>query len=223
MKGFLARIHRRLVKTYGPRPIQCWGKGVDVLVETILSQNTSNRNSDAGFRKLRRTFSSWNKVMNAPVEEVEKAIRISGLSNQKAPRIQAILRQIKSERGKIDLQFLADMSDREAFDYLRHFHGVGPKTAHCTLLFAFGKAMFPVDTHIHRIARRLQLVDAKATAEKTQEVLEPMIAPKDRYEMHVLLIEHGRKTCRAINPSCDECPLLSLCSFGKLRMNGSST
>ena len=217
MRQLIARIHRKLVKAYGARPIQCWGKGVDVLVDTILSQNTSNKNSDAGYKRLRRTFRSWNQVMNAPVEEVEKAIRISGLSNLKAPRIQAILRQIKQQRGKIDLQFLGDMNEREAFEYLTRFSGVGPKTAHCTLLFAFGKAMFPVDTHIHRIARRLQLVDAKATAEQTQEILEPTIPPKNRYELHVLLIEHGRKTCRAINPKCDVCPLLDPCPFGKLR------
>ena len=156
--------------------------------------------------------------MNAPVEEVEKAIRISGLSNLKASRIQSILRQIKQQRGKIDLQFLSQMKDREAFEYLIRFNGVGPKTAHCTLLFAFGKAMFPVDTHIHRIARRLQIVNARATAEQTQRVMEPNIAPKDRYELHVLMIEHGRRTCRAINPKCDVCPLLSLCPFGKLRV-----
>ena len=217
MRGLLRSIHRKLVKTYGARPIQCWGKGVDVLVDTILSQNTSNKNSDAGYKRLRRQFRSWNQVMNAPLEAVEKAIRISGLSNLKAPRIQAILHQIKTERGKIDLQFLEKLDDREAFHYLTHFNGVGPKTAHCTLLFAFGKAMFPVDTHIHRIARRLQLVDAKASAERTQQILEPAIAAKDRYEMHVLLIEHGRKTCRAINPKCEVCALLSLCPFGQMR------
>ena len=77
-----------------------------VLVETILSQNTSNANSEAGYRILRRTFKTWDAVADAPTAEVERAIRISGLSNIKAPRIQAILRQIKTERGKIDLQFL---------------------------------------------------------------------------------------------------------------------
>jgi len=217
MKKLIARIHRRLIRAYGRRQIKCWGNGVDVLIDTILSQNTSDKNSAAGYRILRRTFRSWNQVANAPIDQVERAIRISGLSNIKAPRIQAILRQIKSERGKIDLQFLAQMNDREAYEYLRHFKGVGPKTACCTLLFAFGKAMFPVDTHIHRIARRLKLVKPKATAEQTQKILEPAIAPNQRYEMHVLLIEHGRKTCRAINPRCPECVLVDLCPFGQTR------
>jgi endonuclease-3 len=213
----MRRVLSSLRRAYGPRPLQCWGDGVSVLVDTILSQNTSAANSDAGYRQLRRKFRSWKQVAEAPVEEVERCIRVSGLSNLKAPRIQSILRKLKTERGKIDLQFLNDLEDEAAYAYLRAFPGVGPKTACCTLLFAFGKAMFPVDTHIHRIARRLGLVPPKATAEQTRELLTPRIEPKDRYETHVLLIEHGRKTCRAINPRCEECVLLKMCPFGRLR------
>jgi endonuclease-3 len=212
------RLLALLRGAYGPRPPKCWGDGVGVLVDTILSQNTSAANSDAGYRKLRRRFRSWKQVAEAPAEEVERCIRVSGLSNLKAPRIQAILRKIKSDRGKIDLQFLNDLDDEAAYDYLRAFPGVGPKTACCTLLFAFGKALFPVDTHIHRIARRLGLAGPKATAEQTRDALTPMIDPGDRYEAHVLLIEHGRKTCRAINPRCDECVLLGHCAFGRQRV-----
>src|SRR5688572_28849779 len=105
-RRLLERVLRDLRREYGRRRWKCWGKGVDVLVDTILSQNTSNKNSDAGYRQLRRRFKSWNQVMDASVDQVERHIRVSGLSNQKAPRIQAILRQIKSDRGKIDLQFL---------------------------------------------------------------------------------------------------------------------
>jgi len=214
----LARILHLLRRTYGPRPAQRWGDGVSVLVETILSQNTSNANSAAGYRQLRRRFRSWKQVADAPVEEVERHIRVSGLSNIKAPRIQAILRQIRTDRGKIDLQFLEKLDEEDAYRYLRGFHGVGPKTAHCTLLFAFGMAMFPVDTHIHRIARRLELVEPKTSEERTAELLKPMIAPADRYEMHVLMIEHGRKTCRAINPKCGSCVLLRMCPMGRVRV-----
>ena len=210
-------ILRRLRKAYGRRPWKCWGKGVDVLVDTILSQSTSNRNSDAGYRQLRRRFRTWNQVADAPVEEVERAIRVSGLSRQKAPRIQAILRQIKADRGRIDLQHLAATDEQLAYDYLTSFRGVGPKTANCVLLFAFGMGVFPVDTHIHRIARRLKLIGATTTAAQAHDLLKPMIRPKDRYEMHVLLIEHGRRTCRAINPRCAECALLEVCPYGQSR------
>ncbi len=217
-RSTLSRILHLLREAYGPRPAQGWGDGVSVLVETILSQNTSNANSAAGYRQLRRRFRSWKQVADAPVEEVERHIRVCGLSNIKAPRIQAILRQVREDRGKFDLQFLEKLDEEEAYRYLRRFHGVGPKTAHCTLLFAFGMAMFPVDTHIHRIARRLELVDPKASAERTAELLKPLIAPADRYEMHVLTIEHGRKTCRAINPKCERCVLLRMCPMGRVRV-----
>jgi endonuclease-3 len=193
---------------------------VSVLIDTILSQSTSAANSDAGFKRLRRRFRSWNQVASAPVEEVERAIRVSGLSRQKAPRIQAILRRLEVDRGRIDLQFLADLDEQAAYDYLTSFPGVGPKTACCTLLFAFGKAVFPVDTHIHRIARRLGLIGPRASAEQAHDLIKPMIAPKHRYAMHVLLIEHGRKTCRAINPRCRECPLLEMCPYGQQRTRG---
>jgi endonuclease-3 len=211
----MARLLELLRETYGPRSHKCWGTGVDVLVDTILSQNTSNANSDAGYKRLRRRFRSWNQVANAPVDEVEKCIRISGLSRIKAPRIQEILRRIKADRRKMDLQFLGDMDEQAACEYLTKFKGVGPKTAACTLLFAFGKAVFPVDTHIHRIAKRLGLVGPRASAHQTQLSLTEFIAPEDRYAMHVLLIAHGRKTCRALNPKCGECVLLGSCPFGR--------
>jgi endonuclease III len=213
----MKRILTLLTRAYGPRTWKCWGRGIDVLVDTILSQNTSNANSDAGYRRLRRRFRSWNQVASAPVEEVERCIRISGLSRIKAPRIQQILGQIKAEQGRMDLQMLGEMDEQAAYAYLTKFKGVGPKTAACTLLFAFAKAVFPVDTHIHRIARRLKLISAKTSAEQAQRILTKAIAPEDRYAMHVLLIEHGRKTCRAINPRCDGCVLLKLCPYGRQR------
>src|SRR3569623_583993 len=189
-------VLRRLVAEHGPRPLKRWGEGVPVLVETILSQNTSNANSEAGFRILTRTFPTWDAVADAPVEQVERAIRVSGLSNTKAPRIQAILRQIREQRGTICLQFLAEQSPEEALAYLRSFRGVGPKTACCTLLFAFGHGVFPVDTHIHRLARRLGWIADSATAEQAHDLLTPSIPPAERYPLHVLLIAHGRKECK---------------------------
>jgi len=206
------------MRAYGPRKWKCWGRGVDVLVDTILSQNTSNANSDAGYRQLRRRFQSWNQVADAQVEEIERHIRVSGLSRIKAPRIQAILRQIRDDHRKIDLEFLKDWKPQRAFEYLTRFNGIGPKTAYCVLMFSFGMPVFPVDTHIHRIAIRLGLIETKTSAERACELLTPMIVPADRYAMHILLIEHGRKTCRAINPKCAECTLLDLCPTGQRKV-----
>ena len=216
MKGVLEALRRM----YGPRPWQCWGRGVDILVETILSQNTSNANSSAGFRRLRRRFRSWNQVMNAAVEEVEKCIRISGLSRVKAPRIQSILRQIKADQGKIDLEFLKERSAEDAYEYLMRFDGVGPKTANCVLLFSFGMPVFPVDTHIHRIAIRLGLIPERSSPEEAHRLLKEMIEPEHRYEMHILLIEHGRRTCKARSPVCERCELVAMCPYGRSRKGG---
>lgn len=215
MRGRFTSVLAPLRRRYGRRDWTCWGDGISVLVETILSQNTSNANSQAGFKRLWRAYRSWNKVAHAPVEDVERCIRISGLSRQKAPRIQYILREIRRRHRKMSLQFLAEMTEQEAFDYLTAFKGIGPKTANCVLLFAFGKAVFPVDTHIHRIAIRLGVIPKNSTAEQAHDLLKPMVRPKDRYEMHVLLIEHGRKTCKAARPLCGECVLLWKCDFGK--------
>lgn len=207
----LKLVLRRLEQSFGRPAWKRWGKVVPVLIDTILSQNTSNKNSDAGFRHLRRRFKSWDALADAPAGEVESCIRICGLSNIKAPRIGRILRRIREDRGKIDLEFLADLPPREAWDYLRTFDGVGPKTASCVLLFSLGMAVFPVDTHIHRIAHRLGWIDRRLTPESAQDALEPMIAPEDRYAMHILLIHHGREICRARNPRCEWCSLNDFC------------
>ena len=154
-----------LRRTYGPRPPRTWGNGVDVLVETILSQNTSNHNSEAAFRQLRRRFKTWDAVADAPVDEVERWIRTAGLSRLKAPRIQAILRQVREQRGRITLEFLKRGTVDEAVAYLKQFKGIGPKTIDCLLLFAFAMPVFPVDTHIHRIARRLKWIGPTVSAD----------------------------------------------------------
>ncbi len=190
---------------------------IDVLVGTILSQNTSGPNSSAGFDRLKKTFPTWSEVADAPVRKIEKCIRVSGLSRIKAPRIRRILRSIRSEHGRVDLEFLGDLSPADALDYLMQFDGVGPKTALCVLLFAFGKNVFPVDTHIHRIAKRLGLLDSNVSVEKGREILTRLIPPRSRYAMHVLLIRHGQRTCRDRNPLCPQCPLLDLCPDGQQR------
>jgi endonuclease-3 len=215
----MSRLVRLLEGAYGPRPLKHWGKGVPVLVETILSQNTSNANSAAGYKILRRTFKTWDAVADARATDVERAIRVAGLSNLKAPRIQAILREIREKHGKMDLEFLKDRTPADAMAYLRAFPGVGPKTANCVLLFSFGMGVFPVDTHIHRLAIRLALIPETASAERAHDLLAPAIAPADRYPLHVLLIEHGRKVCKPAKPRCAQCVLLKHCPTGRRRVD----
>ncbi len=210
--GFsIATLVERLAGVYGPRPWKRWGKPLDGLIGTVLSQHTSDANSDAAYRNLRRAFSTWRKVMLARPSEVEHAIRCGGLARQKTRSIQAILRAIQADRGELSLDFLARKPVENAREYLLALPGVGPKTAACVLMFNLGKPALPVDTHVHRLARRLGLIPEETSADQAHELLEAMCPPKLIYPFHVLLIQHGRQVCRARRPRCDACVLAEIC------------
>ncbi len=217
-RELLGRVLARLAQAYGRPAPRRWGNAVDVLVATILSQNTSDVNSSAAFANLRRCFPTWDAAADAPVLRIECCIRTAGLARRKAPRIRAILRRIRAERGRIGLEFLQKQRPDEAYRYLTGFDGVGPKTALCVLLFAFRMPVFPVDTHIARIARRLGVLPPDVPDARAHEHLGPQIAPRDRYAMHLLLIAHGRRICRARAPQCERCCLLSDCAHGRRKM-----
>jgi endonuclease-3 len=183
------------------------------LVATILSQNTADVNTERAYRRLRERFPTWEEALHAPVEEVAAAIRVAGLSQIKAPRIQAILRTLQEERGALSLDFLAEMSVPEARQYLTSLHGVGHKTASCVLLFALHKPALPVDTHVHRVSGRLGLVPARASAEKANALLEALLPEELYYPFHLLLIQHGRTLCAARRPRCPDCSVSALCDY----------
>jgi endonuclease-3 len=204
-------IVESLETAYGPRPWRKHRPGIDGLVQTILSQNTTDTNSSAAFRSLKSRFPTWQQVMDAPVHEIERAIRLAGLSVQKAPRIKAALRQINSDRGGLSLAFLARLPLRRAQDYLQNMDGVGPKTAACVLMFCYNRPALPVDTHVHRVARRLRLIPDHCTAEAAHGLLQEMCPPSLVYPFHVLMVAHGRRICRPRRPSCRACVLAQRC------------
>lgn len=204
-------VEEQLAEEYGRRPWQQHLPPVDELVATILSQATSDVNRDKGYARLKERFADWEAVLNAPAEEVVEAIRPAGLANQKGPRIQEALRAIKEERGELDLDFLDDLPLDEAKRWLTQIRGVGPKTAAILLLFAFNRPVFPVDTHVHRIARRVGLIGPKVSAEKAHDILEEVGDPGGFYALHLNLIRHGREVCTARNPRCAICPLQPVC------------
>jgi endonuclease III len=187
---------------------------VDELLMTVLSQHTSDLNTARAFGSLKRRFPNWRSVRDADPAEVADAIRSGGLADTKSIRIQRILDEIEQREGKIDLRRLNELDDKEVESYLVSLPGVGPKTAACVLLFSMGRDAFPVDTHVHRVARRLGLIPAKATAEQAHRLLQPGIAPELRYEFHMQLIRHGREVCKAARPMCSECVLFDLCASG---------
>ena len=184
---------------------------LDELIFTVLTQHTSDLNAGRAFKAMRSRYRAWHDVMGAPAEALANAIKTGGLANQKAPRIQHILAEILRRHGHFDLTFLAAMPLEEARAWLRALPGVGPKTAAVVLAFSFGMPAMPVDTHILRVSKRVGLISKKTSAEDAHDILEATLRPEDRFRAHVLLITHGRTTCKARRPLCGQCALNDVC------------
>jgi endonuclease-3 len=210
----LRAVRDRLRREYGRPILRPHGRPVDELILTVLSQNTNDRNRDVAYGRMRERFASWDDVREAPVAEIEDAIRPGGLAPTKAVRIKRILEAI----GDDDLCWLAEAPLEEARDSLCALPGVGRKTAACVLLFAFGRPEVPVDTHVYRVGSRLGLWRAGASFDEAHDEMLRLVAPEDSYEVHVLLIRHGRRTCIARAPRCPECPLRRMCPEGRRRL-----
>jgi endonuclease-3 len=186
---------------------------VDELVDTILSQNTSDTNRDAAFARLRARFPTWEAVRDADVQGVVEAIRPAGLANQKGPRIQDALHRLTQEVGSISLDHLESMPVEEAKAWLTSINGVGPKTAAIILLFSFNRPAFPVDTHVHRVVGRLGFIGPRTTAEQAHVEMEQIVPPEDYYAFHLQVIQHGRQVCHARAPQCGICVLQDYCDY----------
>lgn len=207
----LAEAIRLLRRHYGNPPAPEPQDPLDSLIATVLSQNTSGANSSRAFSRLKRRFPRWEDVLKAPLADLEEAIRPGGLAPQKAPRIQEILTRLLRERGELSLDFLRGMQETAAMEWLQSLPGVGPKTAACVLLFSLGRAVYPVDTHVHRVALRLGLAPQGTAPGKLQEILQNLSRPEDRFAGHVLMVRLGREICRPRNPHCHSCPLRDIC------------
>ncbi len=211
----IRELHQRLIDAYGEEQ-QDQDEKVDpvaTLANTILSQNTNDSNRDLAYQQLRARFSTWEAVRDAPEKEVVEAIRPAGLAPTKGPRIQEALRTITEQQGEISLTFLRDMPLEEAKAWLRNLNGVGPKTASIVLLFALGRAAFPVDTHVHRVSKRLGLIPKTASREQAHDLLEDLVPQKAYYAFHLNLINHGRAICKARSPDCEACMLSDCCCY----------
>jgi len=188
---------------------------LDTLIAVILSQATSDTNSDRTFAALKRRYPTWDAVLRTRESTLAATIRSGGLANQKAAVIRDVLRQIKEQHGTLDFSFLHDMTAEEATGYLAQFRGIGPKTIACTLLFACHKNVFPLDTHIFRILRRVGLIPQKCTDARAHEIMNGIVPPGKFYSFHVNLIRHGRTLCRPREPLCERCPIVEYCDYGQ--------
>jgi endonuclease III len=228
-KRKLRKIRDRLRQEYGRPVLRPHRAPVDELILTVLSQNTNDRNRDVAYGRLRDRFSSWAEVRDAPVEDVEEAIRPGGLAPTKAVRIKQILGAVsetdagapgtaRSLANVDDLAWMEEAPLEEAREYLCDLPGVGRKTAACVLLFSYGRPDVPVDTHVYRVGTRLGLWPEGTPLERAHDIMLELVDPEDAYEIHVLLIRHGRRTCTARNPDCPNCPLKRMCPYGRKRL-----
>lgn len=207
-------IRDALRSIYGTPRAEPHGHPIAELILTVLSQSTNDRNRDVAYFAMRERFPTWEAARDAPVDELEQAIRPGGISRIKSARIKAILQAITvtSPPGAgLSLDWLSSLSVPEAQDYLCALPGVGRKTAACVLLFALGMRDMPVDTHVSRVATRLGLLRPGAPFDEQHDAMLALTAPGEELELHLNLLRHGRRTCHARRPECGDCVLARLC------------
>ena len=218
MKALINKINKLLISSFGvPKRNDAETDPVDALIATILSQNTTDKNSYKAYKNLKSNFKNWNEAVSAKQTKIEQNIRVGGLAKQKAKSIKIILSQLMKERGKISLDYLKKMANEEIISELVRFNGVGVKTASCVLLFSLNRNVCPVDTHVHRTANRIGLVKTKSP-EKTFELLNKNLPAGVAHSFHTNLIKLGRDICKSGKPLCTICPLLKICTYKEKNM-----
>lgn len=208
-------VNKLLIKHFGiPKRQNPLPDPLDTLIATILSQNTNDNNSYKAFTNLKKEFPNWKAASEAKRVTIEKIIRVAGLAPQKSKAIKNVLVRLKNEKGKLNLNFVKEMQENEAIEFLTSFDGVGVKTASCVLLFSLNKNICPVDTHVHRTTNRLGIVCEK-TPDKTFWTLNKNFPAGIAHSFHTNLILLGREICKPTNPGCGICPLKKVCKFPK--------
>ena len=213
LRAKVQRITFLLEKTYGIPRRERRGDPLDVLIQTILSQNTNDRNRDLAYDRLKARFPFWKDILRAKTGEIARAIRPGGLANQKAKRIRDLLQWIKDRDGGFGLLSLRKMGSEEIQETFGTLKGIGPKTLACLLLFGLGREAFPVDTHILRIGKRLGFIPERLDAEKAHPWMVPLVPKGKSLSLHLNLIQFGRSICRAKNPKCEFCFLRGECLY----------
>lgn len=207
-------ISHALERRYGVPNARSKDSPLDVLIRTILSQNTNDINRDRAYDRLIEKYPSWEKVAEAPPRGIERAIEAAGLYKQKSRAIKGLLSHLERKHGRLDRRFLCRMESCQAIEELTALKGIGIKTVSVALMFGCGRDdVFPVDTHVLRVSKRLGLLSDKTTAEKAHSVLGALVPRGKGASLHLNMIRLGREICRARKPLCGGCLLVSRCPW----------
>ena len=220
MQRKISDVNKKLIERFGIPERRKNSDPVDMLIATILSQNTNDKNSYRAFRNLKDKFNNWEEVAEQTRIKIEKQIKIAGLGKQKSGAIKSFLSSVKKEKGKVSLNYLKDFSDNEILTELTKYDGVGVKTASCVLLFSLKRNICPVDTHVHRTLNRIGIVNTK-TPDKTFLAIKDKIPDGIAHSFHTNLIRLGREICKPAKPNCSVCPLLKVCNYDNKNLNSS--
>lgn len=206
------RVCEALLATYGQPRLGNPKDPIDDLIFIIISNKTSSDMAMRTYTTLKQEFVAWDTILDSPLSTLRSILQPAGLATVKSQQMRSALNKIKSDFGKCDLRELKRNSEKEIQEYLVSLPGVSEKVAKCVMMYALGLSVLPVDSHVHRISKRLGWTSRKR-ADQCHSELEALILPKWRYSFHVGCILHGRSICRSKNPSCDRCCVNSSCEY----------
>lgn len=221
MKRKIFQAIEVLEDMYGRQVRYSTKQPLEQLISTVLSQRTTYADERAAFEQMWKQFGSWEGIMNAPTDDLARAISPANYPEVKAPRIQQILQQIQGERGNFDLTFLRTMTVSEASKWLMRLPGVGHKTSTFLLLFTFRLPALPVDTHVHRVSQRIGIISTKTTEGKAHQLLKDMLPPiaDELLNFHRLFFKHGQTVCKWSQPQCHQCAIQHLCNSFQMKQD----
>ncbi len=219
----IIKINNALLKKFGePKRNNTTPQPLDLLIATILSQNTNDKNSFKAFNNLKKIFPNFSKIKSAPLSKIKDAIKVAGLANQKANAIKNLISELPEHKNLPTLNFIKKWDNEQTISFLTKFKGVGLKTASCVLLFSLKRNVCPVDTHVHRTLNRLGVVQTN-TPDKTYLAINENFPEGIAHSFHTNLIRLGREICLPSKPRCNICPLLSVCEFKNKNLVGSAS
>ncbi len=213
MKEKLSEINSLLIEYFGiPKRKKTKPNSLDILIGTILSQNTNDKNSYKAYKNLKSKIKSWDEILSINISSLEKIIKVAGLGKQKAEAIKSLINELKKSQGRVSLSYLSKYDNDSMIEELTKFKGIGVKTASCVLLFSMHRNVCPVDTHVHRILNRVGITKTN-TPEKTYYAIKDFIPENSGHSLHTNLLRLGRELCLPTNPKCSICPIEKLCNY----------